>query len=276
MEQAPVGDLPLTVLLPVYNGEQYLADTIDSVRTQSYSDFEFLIIDDGSTDRTAEMIAGYAAVDSRIRLLRHSNQGVAYTLNRGIHEARGGLIALIGADDLALPGRFEKQIAFFQENPKHVLLGGALEIINEAGNTTGFRTYPTSDEELRRALLLYDPFGAPSIMFRRADGLLAGGFDTRFKTCEDYDFIFRLAFHGSIANLAEPLAAYRLHQNATKATHTLQQLADTLTAKRTAVMEYGYTNTLASSLVYVAQEAFLFVPPRLTYWLFTKLAIRSA
>src|SRR5579863_2968694 len=120
----------LSVLLPVFNGERYVAQTIESVLSQSYRDFEFLILDDGSQDRTPEILAAFAQRDARIRLVRHENRGVGATLNRGLREARGGLVAQIGADDVALAGRFEKQVAFLERNPEYVLVGGYLRVID--------------------------------------------------------------------------------------------------------------------------------------------------
>ena len=124
-------------------------------------------------------------------------------------------------------------------------------------------------------MLIYNPFGAPSIMFRREDALAAGGFTSRFWTCEDYDFILRLAKRGKVANLPEPLTSYRLHDNAIKATQTLRQLRDTLDTKRAAYSEYGYRRSLEARAVDLVLKAMTHLPGIMTYWLFTKIAIRS-
>lgn len=266
--------VPLTVLLPVFNGEMYVADTIESVLGQSFRTYEFLIIDDGSFDRTPDILRRYAERDFRVRLLRHENRGVGATLNRGLAEANGALIAQIGADDLALPGRLAKQVDFLAKNPAHVLVGGYLRVIAADGRPLGLRRYPTSDGDLRRQMLLYNPFGAPSVMFRRDEAIRAGGFTSRFWTCEDYDFILRLAKLGKVANLPEPLTAYRLHEGAVKATQTHRQLRDTLNAKRAAYEEYGYSATVQARIVNFAQEVLARLPASLVYWLFKKAAVR--
>jgi glycosyltransferase involved in cell wall biosynthesis len=265
----------LTVLLPVYNGEQYLHATLESVLSQSYSDFEFLILDDGSTDGTAAILESYRQRDPRVRVAHHENRGVGYTLNRGIAQARGRLIAQIGADDLALPGRFERQVEFLERHPDHVLVGGHLRIIDARGRPLGVRKYPARDAQLRARMLLYNPIGAPSVMYRRADALAAGGFTPRFRTCEDYDFVLRIAQRGKIANLPEPLTAYRLHPGATKSTQTRRQLLDTIATKRAACDEYGYRASLRVRAANFAMALLTRFPEALTYWLFTKLAIRS-
>lgn len=265
----------MTVLLPVYNGEKYVGGTIESILTQSFEDFELLILDDGSTDHTPQILAACARRDPRIRILRHENRGVGYTLNRGLMEARGQLLAEIGADDLALPERLAKQVEFLSRNAGHVLVGGYLQIIDHNDTPIGLRRYPTSDRRLRSALALYNPFASPSIMYRRVEALAAGGYSSRFRACEDYDFVLRLAKHGLIANIPEPLTAYRLHADATKTTKTLRQLRDTLDIKRVAYREYGYPETLQARAVNAMQEAMMHLPDRLIYWLFTKIAIRA-
>jgi glycosyltransferase involved in cell wall biosynthesis len=266
--------LPLTVLLPVYNGEKYLSETIESVLSQSFANFEFVIIDDGSQDRTSHILDSYARHDDRLRLLRHDNQGAGYSLNRGLHEAKGDLIAQIGADDIALPGRFEKQVKFLRDNPDYVLVGAQLRIIDSNGRGIGVRKYPTTDRELRNRLLMYNPFGAPSVMYRREEALAAGSFTSRFWACEDYDFVLRLAKLGKVANLAEPLTSYRLHDRAIKSRLTLRQLRDTLDAKRAAHAEYGYPRSVAAYFVNLAEELLMHLPQQITYWLFRKIAIR--
>jgi glycosyltransferase involved in cell wall biosynthesis len=259
----------------VYNGEQYLRSAIDSVLSQSFRDFELLALDDGSTDSTPDILVEYARHDLRVRVLRHENRGVGYTLNRGIHEARGSLIAELGADDIALPGRIEKQVAFLNANPDYVFVGGQLRIIDSHDKSIGLRKYPIGDEELRARMLLYNPFGSPSLMYRRGDAIAVGGYTSRFGTSEDYDLLFRLAKRGKIANLPQPLTAYRFHSASTKSQRTLRTLRDTVAIKRTAFAEYGYRATLPARAVNIAQDALTRLPAGVAYWLFTKLFIRS-
>lgn len=270
-----MADAPLTVLIAVYNGERYVGETIESILSQSYGDYELLIIDDGSNDSTPKILQQYATRDPRIRLLQQDNHGVGYTLNRGLAEARGALVAQIGADDVALPGRLKKQVDFLDQNPEYVLLGGYLRIIDRDGRPLGMRQYPLSDEQLRKRIVLYNPFGAPSVMFRRDDALAAGGFTSRFWTCEDYDFVFRIAKRGKVANLPEPLTAYRLHDESVKSRDTVRQLRDTIDAKRAAFAEYGYRQPPSARLVNAAQELMTRLPAGAVYWLFSKLFIRT-
>jgi glycosyltransferase involved in cell wall biosynthesis len=265
----------LSVLLPVFNGATYVESTIESVLSQSYSDFELLVLDDGSQDATPQILERCARRDPRLRIFRHENHGVGYTLQRGLSECGGRYVALIGADDLALPGRFEKQVSFLETNPDYVFVGGYLQIIDTGGRVIGLRRYPATDRNLRRTMLLYNPFGAPAAMFRREDALAAGGFTSRFWTCEDYDFFLRLAKRGKVANLTEALVSYRLHSNAVKATQTLRQLRDTLATKRAAYTEYGYRPSLIARVTDLALAVMTWLPPAFTYRLFTRVAIRG-
>ncbi len=145
----------ITVLLRVYNGQQFIRQAIESVLGQDRSDFEFLIVDDGSTDETASILSEY--LDPRIRRLHHENRGLPGTTARGVVEARGELIALIDADDIMARDRLTLQAAMFASDNDVVIVGSDLEIMNEEGRTVGSRTYPHSDTSIRRSLLFSTP-----------------------------------------------------------------------------------------------------------------------
>ena len=270
-----MSDVAVSVLLPVYNAEAYVGKAIESILTQSHRNFELLVIDDGSHDGTPDIIGRYVSTDPRVRVLRHENRGVGYTLNRGIREAQGRYIAELGADDLALPGRLEKQVEFLATRPDYVAVGGYLRIVDPNDRPIGLRTYPTTDARLRACMMLYNPFGSPAIMYRRDDAIAAGGYTARFSTCEDYDFLLRLAKRGKVANLPEPLTAYRFHGDSTKSTKTIRALRDTVSIKRVAFAEYGYRPTLVARAVNAAQDVLAHLPGGVAYWLFNKLFIRA-
>jgi glycosyltransferase involved in cell wall biosynthesis len=270
-----VSDVKLTVLLPVYNGKKFVGRAIESVLAQSFRDFEFLILDDGSHDGTPQILSHCARQDERIRVLSHENKGVGYTLDRGIREARGALIAEIGSDDVALPGRFHKQVGFLDNHADHVLVGSYLRVIDSMDRVMGLQKCPTSDEQLRKCMPLYNPMCSPSVMYRRDEALAAGSYTTRFRTGCYYDFILRLALRGKIANLAEALAAYRFPERATKLRVIKNELRDDLRVKRIACSEYGYRQTLASLGLNLAQRVISVLPTGVVYWLLTKEFVLS-
>jgi glycosyltransferase involved in cell wall biosynthesis len=128
-EQAPL----VSIVIPVYNGEKYLADSLDSVLCQTYQNWELIIINDGSTDSTEQLILNYQ--DKRIKYLRNDdNKGIIFSLNRGLRESKGVYIARLDADDIALPFRIEKQVEFLSENPDYVMCGSYFQTIDSKGN----------------------------------------------------------------------------------------------------------------------------------------------
>jgi glycosyltransferase involved in cell wall biosynthesis len=265
-----MSDIKLSVLLPVYGGKKFVGRAIESVLSQSFTNFEFLILDDGTQAGTQEILWHCARQDWRIRLFRHDKRGPGYTLDRGIREARGAIVAEIGEDDVALPGRFQKQIDFLDSHADHVLVGSYLRIIDSVDRILGLQKYPTSDQQLRNLMPLYNPIGSPSVMYRRDEALAAGGYTARFRTGEYYDFILRLAWRGKVANLPEALAAYRFPERATRLRAIKEELRDALRVKRVAYSEYGYRRTLRARALNLAQAALSLLPNSVIYWLLTK------
>jgi glycosyltransferase involved in cell wall biosynthesis len=198
----------ISVLLPVYNAEPYLAETIDSVLAQTFSDFELIIINDGSTDRSADIIRSYS--DKRIRFIEQQNMGLSATLNKGIALARGEYIARQDNDDISLPERFRKQADYLDAHPSAMLLGTSAEIIDDKGCRTG-RTldHQKSSVGLKYNLLFNNPFVHSSVMFRKAVIVSAGDYRVNNDFFEDYDLWSRIARVGDVANLKERLLLYR-------------------------------------------------------------------
>ncbi len=202
----------VTVLMSCYNASTYVSEAIESVLKQTYSDYEFLLVNDGSTDGTASIIKGYAAQDERIAVLDKENTGLADSLNEGLGMARGEWIARLDADDVALPDRLARQMSFVQQNKAVVLLGTACIIIDASGRETGRYCYPTDHDSLLRQLITHGrPFPHSSAMFRRERVLGIGGYNRRFIRSQDYDLWLRLSEAGTIACLPEALVKIRKH-----------------------------------------------------------------
>jgi glycosyltransferase involved in cell wall biosynthesis len=202
----------VSVIMPVRNGVEWLAEAVASVRAQEFGDFEFLIVDDGSDDGTAAMLAGFAAADRRIRLLRQAPQGIVAALNAAIASARAPYLARLDADDRARPDRLGKQVAFMEAHPEIGLVGTFAERIDAAGNVVGRLAPPTDPARLARVLARTNPFVHSSVMMRTALVRRIGGYRAAFRAAEDYDLWLRLAEAGDIANLAEYLTQYRWHE----------------------------------------------------------------
>ena len=198
----------ISVIMPAYNAEQYISEAIESILNQTYSNFEFIIIDDGSTDRTVEMVQSYS--DPRIRFVQNEhNLGVAATLNRGLKLATGEYIARMDADDIALNNRFEIQVAFMDTHPEVTVLGTAIE---KFGMEHGTVLFSEHHEDLKIDLLFSCCFAHPSVMMR-AETLRHNGFryDPAFSRMEDYDLWDRISVNHQLSALPDVLLRYRIH-----------------------------------------------------------------
>jgi len=204
----------VTVLMPVFNGERFLREAVESILNQSFTDFEFLIIDDASSDGTPDILKEYAGRDSRLRLERNEwNLQIAATLNKGLALAAAPLIARMDADDIALPDRFERQITRFAAQPALTAIGGSVCFITETGEPTGRRLdYPEDHQAIVKALWAHERnLAHPTVMFRTEAVKYVGGYRPLIAYAEDYDLWFRLSEAGPLGNLQEPLLLYRVH-----------------------------------------------------------------
>ncbi len=197
----------VTVLMPVYNGAKYLRESIASILNQTFTDFEFLIIDDGSTDQSVEIITSYN--DSRIRLLRNqTNLKLIATLNMGLEYARGEYVARMDCEDISLPERLSKQVAFMEANPGVGVCGTWVEVF---GTSHGFIKHPTQSDEIK-ANLFFDNFLAhPTVMLRTSFFNKFGlRYDPEHLHAEDYGLWVKCSFLFPVANIPEVLLQYRM------------------------------------------------------------------
>jgi glycosyltransferase involved in cell wall biosynthesis len=203
----------VTVLMSVYNGEDFLAEAIESILGQTFKEFEFLIVNDGSKDKSSEIVGKYAQTDQRIRLIEQENKGLVASLNRGLEEARGTLIARIDADDIAYPDRLEKQVAHMSKNPEVIASGSAITLIDAQGQIIRQIEYPLTTDEVRKKMIEGSKLAHPAVMMRRAVVLEVGAYREVCRPADDYDLWLRLLEVGEIDNLGEPLLYYRQHDD---------------------------------------------------------------
>jgi GT2 family glycosyltransferase len=203
----------VTVLMSVYNGEDFLAEAIESISDQTFKDFEFLIVNDGSTDKSSEIVSHFVRKDRRIRLIDQNNKGLVAALNRGLKEARGTLIARIDADDIAYPNRLEKQVAHMTENPEIIASGSSITLIDTQGQIMRQIKYPVTKDKVRKQMMKGSKLAHPAVMMRRAVVLKVGAYREVCRPADDYDLWLRLLEVGEIDNLQEPLLYYREHDN---------------------------------------------------------------
>ena len=202
----------VTVFIPVFNRESYIGDAIDSILTQTFTDFEILLIDDGSTDHSVDIIRSYT--DSRIRLLCNDvNLGIPKTRNKGIENARGLYIAMLDSDDRAFPHRLEKQLVFLATHPEYAQVGSWCRMMDAQGHVLNkIKRQPASPDDVHAQMLFRCAMSNRSIMARTAI-LQEYGYRNDFPRCQDYELHVRLAKKYKLGNIPECLVYGRIHQD---------------------------------------------------------------
>jgi hypothetical protein len=237
MHQTPL----VSVIMPVYNAEAYVSAAVESILNQTFTDFEFIIVDDGSSDGTPAILDGFR--DRRLVRLRHAqNQGYVYGLNEGLQLARGQLIARLDADDIALVERFAQQVDLLQQRPEVVLVGSAYHIIDEQGAL--LRSYCPLQEDplIRWQMLFQNSFIHSAVMFRLApirQHKLC--YDPDFMPAEDYALWSQLLRYGEGANLPTPLVKHRRHSQQISQTSAQRQKRNADRVARANLAALGYT-----------------------------------
>ena len=211
----------ISIVMSVYNSEKYLREAIDSILKQTFKDFEFIIINDGSTNGTREILESYN--DPRIILIHQENMGLTKSLNKGIARAKGQYIARQDADDISHPERLEKQIDFLERHMNVTLLGTAIEMIDEKGTYLYAVKPPTSDSSVRKGIKQKNYFCHGSIMFRRQSFFELGGYREFFFTTQDYDLWLRFIEKFEARNLPTLLYKHRISSISTSLKNIVYQ-----------------------------------------------------
>ncbi len=201
----------VSVVLPVYNAEQFVVEAVESILGQSLTALELVVIDDGSTDRSPTLLANLAARDPRIRLISRENRGLTRSLNEGLDLATADYVAIMNADDISLPDRLAKQAAFLDVHPQVAAVGTQTRLISGDRSLGPVTRLPESPDAVRAFLPKASPLAHPSVMLRRPLVLAIGGYRPQMEPAEDYDLWLRLAEHHDLANLPDVLLEYRVH-----------------------------------------------------------------
>lgn len=213
----------VSVIMSVYNGGNYLREAMDSILCQTFGDYELIIINDGSTDRTKNILESCS--DSRIWIIHQDNIGLTKSLNRGLRIAKGEYIARMDADDISMPNRLKEQVRYLRNNEECIVVGCRTLLIDSDGDPILRGKEATSHDEIEQILL--EGRGAiphPSAMFRRGPALEIGGYREQYAFAQDVDLWLRLADYGRLANLEESLLKYRVHfERISWRKHELQQ-----------------------------------------------------
>lgn len=232
----------VSVIMPVYNAQRYVAAAVRSILDQTFRDFEFLILDDGSTDRSRSILQRYAATDPRIRLISRGNRGFVVTLNELVQQAQGEYLARMDADDVALPDRLALQVDFLQAHPTVVCVGGAQDWIDAADRILLHHPEATDNATIQQlALSGQTPINHPSALMRRSAVLQVGGYDATMYPAEDLDLWLKLGEQGELANLPQTVLCYRQHDRSISERLQAQQTQQRRTACERAWQRRGIT-----------------------------------
>lgn len=199
----------ISVVMAVRDGGQYLKEAIGSILNQTYSDFEFIIIDDGSTDGSREVVARHAAEDLRITPLYFEHQGLTQSLNYGLREARGKYIARMDADDISLPERIEKEYDYLEAHPDIALVSCFARVIDDEGVVIGQHAPPVSHQSILRRSFFAGQICHPAVMFRTEVVRALGGYDAAFRYAQDYELWLRLMEHYTVVTIPSYLFLWR-------------------------------------------------------------------
>ena len=261
----------VSVVMPVLRPHRdYFPAAVESIRAQGFADWELIVVEAESEVPAAPLLPD----DARIRLLREPQPtSLVAQRNRGLREARAELVAMLDADDLALPERLAAQAAFLEAHPRTAVAGGQLEIIDGEGAPIGSRRYPLAHEDIVRAMRLYNPIAQSSVMLRREAVLAAGGYCfSDDNTGEDYELWSRLARSGHrFENLDRALVSYRVHAEATKAASLRAHLRSTLRVKE---LWWSDALGLRGRARMLAERTLLHLPPALVLRAFRLLHYR--
>jgi len=231
------------VLLAVHNGERYLRQAVQSVLDQTFADFDFLIIDDGSTDSSPQILREFASVDPRIQLVTQPNAGLTRSLNHGLKLAQNEFVARMDGDDVCPPARLAVQVDFLLNHSDVSLVGSNVEFIDPQGCPIGLKPGLILEHERIDADLLRKgwPIVHPAVMMRRSAVMEIGGYNEAYATNQDHDLFLRLAERGRLANLPQTLLKYRQHFDSVSLVKFTQQ-GDTVEAiVRAAYQRRGLT-----------------------------------
>ena len=214
----------ISLVMSVYNAGRFLRPAMDSVLAQTFTDAEYVVIDDGSTDGSPQVLREYADRDPRVRLTLRENKGLTVTLNEALAQARGEFVARMDCDDVSLPDRFEKQLAYMRADPRLVCAGGQFELIDDKGRLLTRLRPPPDDEAIQKLLLAgHTAICHPAAMMRRDAVVRVGGYDPYFKTTQDLDLWLRLGEIGRLGNVPGVVLKFRQHGGSVSETRREEQ-----------------------------------------------------
>lgn len=252
----------VSVVMPLYNAKQYLVPAIESILSQTLKNFELILINDASTDKTLRIINKFKKKDKRIRVINNrKNLRMAQSLNLGIEAAESDIIARMDQDDIAFPDRLIAQYTFLKKHPKVAVVGNDIILIDEDDEVIGKRTYPTTSKGLKKIMFRYSPFAHPTVMFRKNALKKIGGYSNDKHPCEDIDLWFRLGKRYEFASIPQFLLKYRISLNSGSHHNLTRTEILGLKIKIEAIKKYAYKPGPYDIVYVILQFATLLLMP---------------
>lgn len=266
--------LLISVLMPVFNAASYVEEAIESVLAQTCRHFELIVVDDGSTDNSWNILQNLAKKDKRIHVFRNKkNSGIGYTRKRLANLAKGQFAAIMDADDIMFPNRLAIQAQYLLKHPNVVVVGGQCITIDEQGTISGSKKFPIHHEEIYNMMFTRMSIQQPASMINLA--LVPEEFpwyDNTVSPVEDLDNLFRLFQSGKFANVSEDVLYYRVYPTSSSLKNIKRTFWLTMKVRARAVFAYGYKPTLLAWIVMIPQMiAVLFLPSRLVFPVYSYL-----
>lgn len=239
----------VSVLVATYNSENFIKDNLDSLISQTYKNIEIVVCDDASSDNTVSIVKKYQEKDERIKIIQNEkNLGITLNMNNGIKNCNGKYIAILDADDWSYPYRIEEQVKIMENNPNVVVCSGYMDICDEELNMKTTREYPLEDQEIRKAIIRYNPISHPASIWRASKLLETSLYNNRLPIARDYDLVVRISEFGEYRNIPKSLIKYRVRKGSETGKKTRQTQWYSFYVQMKAYFEYDFPLKFADIL----------------------------
>jgi len=249
--------------MPVFNAQAYLAQAVESIQNQTHTNWELIIFDDFSTDGSFQLAIDLACKDSRIQVHRNGrHRGPGGAANMALPYTRGQFIARMDSDDISLPDRFEKQVAYLQANPAVIAVGGQCQLIDSQNNLIGEKLFPTNPAQVEEMMFYYYPIQQPSVMIN-TDKLPNDfvWYNEDVESAEEHELLFKFFQYGKVTNLPDTVLKYRIHNNNVSRKHPKHDFYYIFKTRLAAINTYGYRPSITGYIKNLLQFVIITVLP---------------
>lgn len=251
----------VSVIVPVKNAGKFAGDAIQSILDQTYKNWEMIVVDDGSSDETGKILKRFARKDPRITVITHKeSKGIGASLNLSLTKIKGKFIARMDGDDVSLPNRLDVQVAFLQNNPRIVAVGGQAEMIDGEGEIFAYKHFPTDPQKLREMIMWMVPIQHP-IMMTRASAYKKCRYDESYQTAEDVELFMQLLQYGEFGNVPEVVYQYRKADTSNGYHNLKQTFYLTLLGRWQGITKHGYRPSITGVILTLIQLLIVSVLP---------------